>query len=54
MWNLFVAWLFRDNLNIDKCKFGYLKWLDNRINDNLYNIWLINGKYKKLQNVRLI
>ena len=36
--NSFEVGLSGDNWNNERCKFGYLHWLDNRVNDALYNI----------------
>jgi hypothetical protein len=33
-----------------RLRFGYLQWMDNRMNDALSNIGPIIEKYKKIQN----
>jgi hypothetical protein len=42
---------FCDIWDEDKHKFGYSKWMVERLNDALYNTVPILGKYRKLQDV---
>jgi hypothetical protein len=48
MWRLFEDAIFGDQWDEEKRKFGYSKWMEDKLIDSLYNTWLVLDMYRKL------
>jgi hypothetical protein len=51
MRKLFEDAIFGDRWDEEKWKFGYSKWMEDKLIDTLYNTMLVLERYKKLQDV---